>query len=59
MAIFYLLNWIVAAETIKGGNYSREETIRGDTVILLFEYNDYLKKGEHKKGQLLAVCSVQ
>ena len=27
--------------------------------LLLFEYNDYLKKGERKKGQLLAVCSVQ
>ena len=25
--------------------------------LLLFEYNDYLKKGVRKKGQLLAVCS--
>ena len=34
MAIFYFINWIVAAETIEGGNYSREETIRGNTVCL-------------------------
>ena len=33
MAIFYFINWIVAAETIKGGEtYSREETICGNTV---------------------------
>ena len=41
MAIFYIINRIVAAETIeggklfKGGNYSREETIRGNTVNLM------------------------
>ena len=39
MAIFYFINWTVAAETIeggklfKGGNYSREETIQGNTVF--------------------------
>ena len=38
MAIFYFINWIVAAETIEGGNYSREEIIRGNTVFT------YLKK---------------
>ena len=33
MAIFYFINWIVAAETIEGGgDYSREETICGNTV---------------------------
>ena len=26
MAIFYFMNWIVAAETLKGENYSREES---------------------------------
>ena len=31
--IFYFVYWILAAETIKGGNYSREETIRGNTVF--------------------------
>ena len=29
MANFYFINWIAAAETIQGGKYSREETIRG------------------------------
>ena len=28
MAIIYFINWIAAVETIKGGNYSKEETIR-------------------------------
>ena len=32
MATSYFINWIVAAETIQGGNYSREETILGNTV---------------------------
>ena len=33
VAIFYFINWIVAAETIEGKNYWREETICGNTVI--------------------------
>ena len=32
MAIFYFINWTAATETIQGGNYSREETIRGNMV---------------------------
>ena len=35
MTIFYFINGIVAAETIEGGNYSREETIRGNTVSVM------------------------
>ena len=38
MAIFYFINWIVAAETIEGGNYSREEPIRGNTVYDLTKF---------------------
>jgi hypothetical protein len=33
MAIFYFINCIVAEETIEGGNYLREETIHGNTVL--------------------------
>ena len=33
MAIFYFINSIVAMETIEGGNYSREESICGNTEI--------------------------
>ena len=39
MAIYYFINWIVGVETIergkpfKGENYSREETICGNTVF--------------------------
>ena len=40
-----------------GQQAHKDQCIKTD-IILLFEYNDYLKKGEHKKGQLLAVCSV-
>ena len=36
MDFFYFINCIVAAETIKGGNYSREETIPRNTVCLNF-----------------------
>ena len=36
MAIFYLINWKVAAETIQGGNYWREETIRRNTISIFF-----------------------
>ena len=33
MAIFYFINWIVAAKTIQAGKlFKREETIRGNTV---------------------------
>ena len=41
MTIFYFINWIVASETIQGGNYSREETIRGSTV---FKGGNYSRK---------------
>ena len=34
MAIFCFINWIVTAETIEGGNYSRKETICRNTVDL-------------------------
>ena len=33
MAILYFINWIVAAENIEGGSYSREKTICGNTVF--------------------------
>jgi hypothetical protein len=36
MAIFYLINRKVAAETIQGGNYSRDETIRRNTISIFF-----------------------
>ena len=39
MAIFHFINWIVASETIEGGNYSMEETIRGNTVDRNFNKN--------------------
>ena len=48
MAIFYFINLIVAAETIQGGNYSREETIRGNTV--------FLTKNQHTPRKL--ICFV-
>ena len=36
MAILYAINWIVAAETIEGGNYSRVETISQYSIYLIF-----------------------
>ena len=35
MAILSFMNWIVAAKTIEGGNYSREKTICGTVCIWL------------------------
>ena len=47
MAIFCFINWIVAAKTIEGGNYSSEETIPGNTV-----------EGIGAKGAPVAVLSA-
>ena len=50
MATFYFINWIVAAENIeggklfKGGNYSREETICGNTVYENFHIFHFQKR---------------
>ena len=43
MAIFHFINWIVSAETIKGGNYSREENICGNTVLTHMFYSSIQK----------------
>ena len=60
LAIFYFINWIVAAEIIEGGNCSREETICGNTdnintvkclqitVVILHTIYTYAVKGRFK-----------
>ena len=36
----YFIDWIVAAEAIEGGNYLREETIRGNMVNIFKNVKD-------------------